>query len=201
MQVAQGGMQGVLTSPQRMAYTISELVRVQGLGDPDDFVLDPALLLDPRNLQTPRGREVQLALQVAKQAQEQVQQQEMAKQQAAMEQQQQIAQLTLQVEEIRNQGKLQAEQLKQQANVAKLQADMQQFMEEMRLKWAELAATETANEDKRVVEQAKLEMQVGKEAVGLIERDEDRRRDSEERQRDRDAQAVQAAKQARGTSE
>ena len=98
--------------------------------------------------------------------------------------------------------RMQVAQLNQQGDLAKLQTTMQQFMEEMRLKWAELAATETVNEDKKVVEMAKLEMQVGKEAVGLIERDEDRQRDSEERQRDRDAQAAQAqAKSNKGTSE
>ena len=181
MQVAEGGLQGVLVSPQRMAYTISELVRVQGLGDPDDFVLDPSLLGDPRNAQTPRGKEVRLALEVAQQQAQQAQQQEMAKMQAQQAQAEQLAQLTLQVEQVRNEGKVQAEQIKQQGDLVKLQSDMQQFMEEMRLKWAELAATETANEDKRVVEQAKLEMQVGKEAVGLIERDEDRKREDAQR--------------------
>ena len=201
MEVANGGMQGVLISPHRMAHTISELIRVQGLGDPDDFVLDPAMLTDPRNMHTPRGREVQLALQLKQQQAQEAQQMEMAKQQAQQAQQEQLAQLTLQVEQIRNEGKLQAQQLKQQGDLAKLQSDMQQFMEEMRLKWAQLAAEETVNEDKQVLERSRIEMDLGKEAIGLIERDEERKRDTEERQRDRDAQAVQAAKQARGTSE
>jgi len=47
--------------------------------------------------------------------------------------------------------------------MAKMQAEMVQFREEMRLKWAELAATETANEDRGVVERAKVLAGVAKD--------------------------------------
>jgi hypothetical protein len=55
------------------------------------------------------------------------------------------------------------EQSKAQQEMAKMQAEMVQFREEMRLKWAELAATETVAEDKAIVERAKVLAGVAKD--------------------------------------
>jgi len=180
MQAMQGGMNGILVSPQRLAHTVRELVRVQGIGDPDDFVLDPNLLMDPRNAQTPRGQEVQMALQLQQQAAQQAQQQAMAEQQANMQLQERLLNSQQEVAQIKAQADLMKaqmqEQSKAQADMAKMQAEMMQFREEMRLKWAELAATETANEDKAVIEKAKYMADIGKVY-----------KDSEEREKDRQA--------------
>jgi hypothetical protein len=178
MQAMQGGMNGILVSPQRLAHTVRELVRVQGIGDPDDFVLDPNLLMDPRNAQTPRGQEVQMALQLQQQAAQQAQQQAMAEQQANMQLQERLLNSQQEVAQIKAQADLMKaqmqEQSKAQADMAKMQAEMMQFREEMRLKWAELAATETANEDSAVVAKAKALADIGKVYKDSEEREKER---------------------------
>lgn len=174
----QDGMSGLLVSPQRMAHTVKEFVRVQGVGDPDDFWLDPDLLLDPRNAETPRGREVRMAMQLAQQAQQQAQQQAMAEQQAQQQLQERLLNSQQEVAQIKAQADLMKAQMqdqsKAQAEMAKMQAEMMQFREEMRLKWAELAATETVNEDRGVVEKAKLMADVAKTYKASEEREDER---------------------------
>ncbi|WBC28561.1 portal protein [Thiohalocapsa phage LS06-2018-MD04] len=178
MQAMEGGMNGILVSPQRLAHTVRELVRVQGIGDPDDFVLDPNLLMDPRNMQTPRGQEVQMALQMQQQAAQQAQQQAQAEQQAQQQLQERLLNSQQEVAQIKAQADLMKTQLqeqsKAQADMVKMQSEMMQFHEEMRLKWAELAATETANEDRAVVDKAKTLADIGKVYKDSEEREKDR---------------------------
>jgi len=141
-QALRGGLMGVTVSPERIQYTASELVRVQGLGDPDDFWLDPALLTqDPRNAQTPRGQEMVRAQQFAKQQAEQAAQQEQEAQQAAQQQQEALLGLQREVAQMQQQGKLMEAQMKAQIADKDRQAEMEQFMREQRLAWAALAAT------------------------------------------------------------
>lgn len=185
MQAMQGGLSGVLVSPQRMAHTIKELIRMQELGDPDDFVLDPNLLLDQRNAFTPRGQEIMMAQQLQQQMQQQMQMEQQQKaqmeqqaQQAQMQMQQELVQSQQKIAEIQAQSQLQRTQIQEQARaqseLAKLQSEMQRFQEEMRLKWAELAATETAAEDSLVVEKAKLEMGLAQKEIDAEQKERDR---------------------------
>ena len=179
-QAVQGGLQGILVSPERMNYTAAELVRVMGLGDPDDFWLDPSILADQRNANTPRGQEMIRAMQLQQQQAQQAAAEKQAQAQAQAEQQQQIAQLTLKVEEMRQQAKIAEAQIKAQSNdqdrMANLlkgeqdrAAEMQRFMEEQRLAWAQLRATETAGEDKLALEVARTQIELNKP-----EKDEER---------------------------
>ena len=176
-QAVQGGLQGILVSPERMNYTAAELVRVMGLGDPDDFWLDPSILADQRNANTPRGQEMVRAMQLQQQQAQQAAAEKQAQAQAQAEQQQQIAQLTLKVEEMRQQAKIAEAQIKAQSNdqdrVADLlqgeqdrMAEMQRFMEEQRLAWAQLRATETAGEDKLALEVARTQIDLNKPEKG-----------------------------------
>lgn len=178
MQAMQGGLQGILVSPQRMAHTVKELVRMQGLGDPDDFVLDPNLLLDPRNFNTPRGQEIVMAQQLQQQMAQQQAQMEQAKQQALMESQQallnsqkEVAQIKAEADVIRTQMQ---EQSRSQQQLAKVVADLEKFQAEMRLRWAELAASETAAEDRLVVEHSKVQAGLAQKQVEREEKAKDR---------------------------
>ena len=165
-QAMQGGLMGVLVSPERIGYTISEMIRVQGLGDPDDYILEPGLLQDPRNANSPRGKEMIRAQQMAEQQQQQAMMQEQAKQQAAQQAQAELLNLQREIEQIRAQTKIQEQTLKNEQDtkdsaLQALQAQQDrmaenlQFVEELRLKWAELAATETEAESKLVLDAAK----------------------------------------------
>jgi len=160
-ELAQGGFLGPLVSAERINHTLSELIRVQGLGDPDDFILSPALL-DPENVaKNPKRAEEAMRAHQMRQHQEQQQaQQAQAQQQAQQAQQQALLQAQQQIEQTRaetkryetdSKAKSQVQQaiLKQQEasqkarqEMQKLHQDMAKFMEEMRLKWAELASKE-----------------------------------------------------------
>ena len=165
-QAMQNGLMGILVSPERIGYTVSEMIRVQGLGDPDDYILEPGLLQDPRNANSPRGKEMIRAQQMAEQQQQQAMMQEQAKQQAAQQAQAELLNLQREIEQIRAQTKIQEQMLKNTQNtkdsaIQALQAQQDrmaenlQFVEELRLKWAELAATETEAESKLVLDAAK----------------------------------------------
>lgn len=139
-QAREQGFLGLLVSSERMQHTASELIRVQGLGDPDDFWLDPAFLADPRNQQTPRGQEVTRAMQQAQAEQQQAQQAQQAQQQAQAEQQQALLGLQREIAQMQNQAKLAVAQTQAQTADKDRAVEMQQFLQEMRKSWAELAA-------------------------------------------------------------
>jgi hypothetical protein len=155
-QLLQAGMQGVIVSPERIVHTVSEMVRSFGLGDPDDFLLAPQLFGDPRNMMTPRGQEMQRALQLQQAMMQQQQKAQQAQQQAQAQAQKELfamqAKVEAEREQMRGQMKLMDTRLREMG-------EMRRFMEEMRLKWAELAAKETEAEDKVVVEAAKAGLQ------------------------------------------
>jgi hypothetical protein len=155
-QLLQAGMQGIIVSPERIVHTVSEMVRSFGLGDPDDFLLAPQLFGDPRNMMTPRGQEMQRALQLQQAMMQQQQKAQQAQQQAQAQAQKELfamqAKVEAEREQMRGQMKLMDTRLKEMG-------EMRRFMEEMRLKWAELAAKETEAEDKVVVEAAKAGLQ------------------------------------------
>jgi hypothetical protein len=155
-QLLQAGMQGIIVSPERIVHTVSEMVRSFGLGDPDDFLLAPQLFGDPRNMMTPRGQEMQRALQLQQAMMQQQQKAQQAQQQAQAQAQKELfamqAKVEAEREQMRGQMKLMDTRLREMG-------EMRRFMEEMRLKWAELAAKETEAEDKVVVEAAKAGLQ------------------------------------------
>lgn len=143
--LAAGGMLGPLVSAERINYAISELIRVTGLGDPDDYVLDPALLeREDMNRLSPRGREALRAFQMQQAQQQQAQQAEQAKMEATAAMQQQLAQVQVVVEQIRAASKDNATAAGAEQSEKDRMAQMAQFMEEMRLKWAELVETSDA---------------------------------------------------------
>lgn len=156
------GLMGAMVSPERMAHTQMEFVRVSGLGDPDDFWLDPALL-DPQNpnSQSPRGQEAQRALQMQQEQQQAAQQQEQAAQQAQAQSQQALLELQHTVAEMQSQTKLMEAQIKASGEDKDRQAQMMQFMQEERRKWAELAAKESIEETKVAANTATTLIQQG----------------------------------------
>ncbi len=109
--VATDPMQAMVT-PQQMYSTLNEYVSLNGLGDPEQFFLDP---------QSPQGQQV--AQQKAQEGQQQ-QQQMMQQQQQQLEMQQQALQAQMQVaqaEQTKAQATLQNGQLKEQINAMKAQ--------------------------------------------------------------------------------
>lgn len=152
--IVQQGMMGILVSPERIGHTLGELVRVGGLGDPDDFLLLPGLLQDPRNTHTPRGQEMQRAQAFQQQMQQQKQQEAAAQQQAQQALQQALLQSQMQIEQLRAQTDMMEARMKDQQVTDAQKLDFAKFKEEMRLKWAELAA-------ERDSEQAKVAAKVG----------------------------------------
>ena len=161
MQAMQGGLQGVLVSPERIAYTISELVRTQRLGDPEDFILSPELLADPRNTDTPRGQEMVRAQQFAQQQARQQQQEAQAQQQAQAQAQQQLLDMQREIEQIRSQAKISAEQIKAQTANQDRMAEMAMDVKKLTLEWAKLRAEETEGEDKLTLDRAKVMIDAG----------------------------------------
>jgi hypothetical protein len=173
-QIAQGGMMGILISPERMQHTVNEMIRTWGLGDPDDFILPGMKYLeDPRNQTTPRAQEMIRAYQLQQQQQKQAQEMEMAQQQAQAQLQQSLLQTNLQIEQMRGEAKVMEAQIKAQTADKDRMAEMQRAIEELRLQWAELRATETVNEDKLVLETAKVAVQDRKQAKEMSESDSD----------------------------
>jgi hypothetical protein len=173
-QIAQGGMMGILISPERMQHTVNEMIRTWGLGDPDDFILPGMKYLeDPRNQTTPRAQEMMRAYQLQQQQQKQAQEMEMAQQQAQAQLQQSLLQTNLQIEQMRGEAKVMEAQIKAQTADKDRMAEMQRAIEELRLQWAELRATETVNEDKLVLETAKVAVQDRKQAKEMSESDSD----------------------------
>jgi hypothetical protein len=165
-QLATGGMMGPLVSAERIGFTLSELIRASGLGDPDDYVLDPSLLeRENINHLSPRGREAVRAFGMQQAQQQQAQQAEQAKMQAQMEMQQQLAQVQIEVEKIRAQSRDQKTMVDAQQGQQTQQSDMQQFMEEMRLKWATLAAEMDAQSAKLASNTATVLLQQGAQNV------------------------------------
>lgn len=162
-EAVKGGLQGVLVSPERMAHTVSELIRVQGLGDPDDFVLTPDYLMDPRNQNTPRGAEMVRAMQLQQQQAQQAAQQ----QNAAAQQSQAVVQAQMQIAQMQEETKRLVAQLKEQGNQGKLQQDMAQFMEEMRLKWSEFSGSMQIDQAKEATKagQAMLQASTAREVA------------------------------------
>ena len=158
-QAVQGGLMGILVSPERVRHTASEMVRVWGLGDPDDFFLSPTLLDDPRNQTTPRAQETFRALQLRQQQAQEAQAAQQAQQEAQAAQQQMLLEFNKQIEEVRSHTKLLEAQLKAQTEDKNRSVDVMKFMEEERRKWAELRAEETAEEDKLVIEATKAAIQ------------------------------------------
>lgn len=153
------GMLGHLVTPERIQHTIAELVRVQGLGDPDDFFIDPMLLMPGNpNARSVRGMEAMKAMQIAQQQAQQQQQMEQAKEQAAQQAQQQLLQLQAQIAQQQQETKRLEAQMKQETADKDRLAELYQFMREMRLEWAKLAQTGQA-------ESVKAAAQVGTDLV------------------------------------
>lgn len=165
-----GGLQGIMVSPERLAYTASELVRTQGLGDPDDYFLMPDYLMDPRNRETPRGKEMIRAMQLQKQQQDQAAQ----AQQAQAQQAQQLAQLQMQVVQMQEETKRLVAQQKTGVDQSKLQADTDRFMEEMRLKWSELAATVQTDQAKEAAKAGQAMLQASTMRETAVEQSKSR---------------------------
>jgi hypothetical protein len=150
------------------------MIRTWGLGDPDDFILPGMKYLeDPRNQTTPRAQEMIRAYQLQQQQQKQAQEMEMAQQQAQAQLQQSLLQTNLQIEQMRGEAKVMEAQIKAQTADKDRMAEMQRAIEELRLQWAELRATETVNEDKLVLETAKVAVQDRKQAKEMSESDSD----------------------------
>ena len=171
-QAMAGGLQGILVSPERMAFTIGEMIRVQGLGDPDDYVLDPALISkDQRNINTPRGQEMVRAMQLQQQqAQQADQQQQQAQQQAQM-----MAQLQMQIAQMQEETKRMVAQMKAQSDQSTLQAEVGQFMEEMRFKYDELEAKFQTDQAKEASKAGQAMMQAAVTRQAAVEQSRSRR--------------------------
>lgn len=143
--LAKGGMMGPLVSPERMSYAISEFIRASGLGDPDDYILDPALLeRENINHLSPRGREMLRAYQMKNQMVEQQAAEKRAEKEADRKLQNDLIQVQLQMEQVRAQAKLQIASADTQQKEKDRWAEMQQFMAENKRLWAELAANTDA---------------------------------------------------------
>jgi hypothetical protein len=151
--LAETGMMGPLVSPERINYTISELIRVTGLGDPDDYVLDPTLL-ERENPQSPspRARETLRALQMGQQQAQQAQQAEAAKaqamQQAQAQQTQLLGQMQIEVEKVKGQAKLMEAQMQAAEKDKDRWQQMQQFLETNQREWAALVAQTNTDQAK-----------------------------------------------------
>ena len=161
-----GGLSGVLVSPDRIRHTAGELVRVSGLGDPDDFWLDPSLVEDPRNLETPKGREVVRALRLQEEKQQQALAMEREKAQAQAQAQNTLVEAQKQIEEIRAEAKIMAEQIRaltadkdRKAEEERQDQGAAVDVEKLRLDWAKLRAEETGREDDLVLRIAEQELE------------------------------------------
>jgi hypothetical protein len=181
--LAKGGMMGPMVSPERMAFAISELIRASGLGDPDDFLLDPSLLeRENINHLSPRGREMMRAFQMKQKQVEQAQQIEQAKQKADQELQRQLIQVQLQMEQVRAQAKLQTAAMDVQQQEKDRWAEMQQFMEENKRAWAQLTLESDTQSAKIAANTANILLQQGIQRVdSKLKREQDQADKAEDR--------------------
>ena len=140
-QMVQAGKEGYLVTDSKVHAAVSDFVRYAGLGDPDDFFLDPiktnAEIQQAMQTQQPPSPEAMEAY-AARQKQAQ------AAEAAAQQGQQGVAgpdpQVLLQIEQIKAESKAQSDQMKLQSDQMKLQSDQIQFMLTERREWATLAA-------------------------------------------------------------
>lgn len=182
-QAMAGGLQGILVSPERMAFTIGEMIRVQGLGDPEDYVLDPALIAkDPRNIDTPRGQEMARAQQLLQQQAQQAAQQQAAQQQAQQAQAQMMAQIQMQIAQMQEETKRMTAQMKAQSEQSSLQAEVGKFMEEMRFKYDELEAKFQTDQAKEASKAGQAMMQAAVTRQAAVEQSQSRREVAEMQQ-------------------
>jgi hypothetical protein len=151
-QAIQGGLMGILVSPERIAHTVSEMVRVQGLGDPDDFFLSPSYLLDPRNQDTSRFQEMvraqqlqqkqQQAAQAQQEAQLQMQREQLQMQreqlQVAQQEKQALFDLQMKIARMQEETKRMDSAFEEKTAMSDQMSEMRRFQEKMELEWAKL---------------------------------------------------------------
>jgi flagellar biosynthesis GTPase FlhF len=161
-ELAAGGFMGPLVSSERIGHTLKELIRVQGLGDPDDFLLDPAQLTkeNPAFI-SPRGQEAIRAMQQQKQQAEQAAQVEQQKAQAQQQAQMALVQVQVEMENIKAQAKLMEAQIRKQTADEDRMAEMMQAMKELEFKYSELAATVSTEQAKTSAKAGTDIMQAG----------------------------------------
>lgn len=175
----QAGLGGRAVTLSQIIHTSSEFIRASGLGDPDDFWLEPMKI----------EQEIQQAQQTGQAPSQEAVEAFMERQrieqmqQAAAQQQNQAAgpqvdpQVLLQIEQMKGQFKLQSDQLnaqmKMQAEQMKAQSDqlklalekMKMMQEQMqfeakeRREWAKLASDSEEAADKLAVEAGKAQLQ------------------------------------------
>ncbi len=158
-QLMQQGMLGTLVTPERMLYTRAELIRVQGLGDPDDYYIDPKVMTEPNAQFDPRAQEAWRADQMRQKMQQEAQQAEAQKAQAAAQAQQQQGELLKQLEMIRAEGKETTEKIKQMSETMR-------FLQKERREWAELAADTGAADADRAADVATELIKEGNKQLG-----------------------------------
>jgi hypothetical protein len=161
-ELAAGGFMGPLVSSERIGHTLKELIRVQGLGDPDDFLLDPAQLTKENPAQiSPRGQEAIRAMQQQQQQAEQAAQMEQQKAQAQQQAQMALVQVQVEMENIKAQAKLMEAQIRKQTADEDRMAEMMQAMKELEFKYSELAATVSTEQAKTSAKAGTDIMQAG----------------------------------------
>ena len=132
-----------MVSPKQMYATLSDFIELNGLGDPDQFFMDP---------ESPEGQQfAQMKQQQAQQQQQEMMQKEQMQiqmQQAALQAQQQVAAAEMQ----KAQATMQNGQLKEQINALEAQLQSVKDANDQDLKRAEL-------QSKMALELTKLEVQ------------------------------------------